>query len=87
MNGHAIEPATATDTQEVTVTPAVASGFMAFSRTMAGSGWNLVHPDSSVQRDWLRCPYPFFPTREDAAHAIKKSLPCGGDGRVVFVQL
>jgi len=87
MNEPIIEPATATDLQEVTVTPAVASGFMAFSRYQPGTGWNLVHPDSTLTRDWLRCPYPFFPTREDAAHAIQKALPGGGDGRVVFVQL
>ena len=82
-----IEPTTATDLQEVSVTPAVAFGFMAFSRYQPGADWNLVHPDPSLTRDWLRCPYPFFPTREDAAHAIQKALPGGGDGRVVFVQL
>ncbi len=74
---------------EVHITEARPSGWMAWYRFspseyfMVAYG-NFDHP----ARDAFRCPYPLFPTREDAIDAARQGmLERGGEVRVVQVTL
>lgn len=89
-----IKDATASDAAEIVITMARPSGWMAWysGSTPDYSGaqyWvqATIPYDASHKRDPHRCPYPLFETRQEAIDACAKSLPNGGQIRVVRITL
>ncbi len=85
-----ISDSAATLAQEVIITEARPSGWMAWYRFSQSDYFNQVydHAAASSARDYYRCPYPLFPTREDAIESARHCLrERGGEVRVVKVTL
>lgn len=73
---------------EIAVGPPKAAGWMAFCRPAAGGTWMQVYEQHPAPpRDFHRCPYPLFQTREAAIQAGQAQLPSGGELRLAFIQL
>ena len=82
---------TPSKTEELRIPYAKAQGWMAF--TSIGSDpdamqvWSQVYGLHNAERDMYRCPYPLFPTRDDAVAAAMKMLPNGGSVKLFKVEL
>ena len=74
---------------EVLITEARPSGWMAWYRYSTSEYFMVAYGNfDNNQRDSYRCPYPLFPTREDAIEAARFSLrDRGGEVRVVQITL
>lgn len=89
-----VKDSTASDAAEIIITPARASGWMAWYSSAnpdhtGGYYWMQGYgaPDLNGKRDPYRCPYPLFETRQDAIDACAKSMPNGGQIRMVKITL
>ena len=73
---------------EVHITEARPAGFMAWYRYADHEYFNHVCylPDQSLSRDYYRCPYPMFPSKQDAIEAAKFALH-GRSGEIRIVQV
>lgn len=79
----------ATKAAEVYITEARPSGWLAWYRFGPSDYFLAAYGnfDNHI-RDSYRCPYPLFPTREDAIQAAREGLrERGGEVRVVQVTL
>lgn len=85
-----IKEGTAQAVCEVVITEARPSGWLAWYRYGANDTFMQAYdkPSGNSERDHHRCPYPLFPSREDAIDAAKYYLRGrGGEVRVVKVTL
>lgn len=89
-----IKDATASDAAEIVITMAKPTGWMAWYSGASpdytgGQYWMqaTLFVDLQNKRDPYRCPYPLFETRQEAIDACAKSLPNGGQIRVVKITL
>lgn len=89
-----VKDGSASDAAEIVITMARPSGWMAWYSYgspdyMGGKLWTqaTLFFDAAQKRDPYRCPYPLFETRQDAIDACAKSLPNGGQIRVVRITL
>lgn len=74
---------------EVIITEARPQGWMAWYRFAPSEYFNQAYGNfDNSQRNYFRCPYPLFPTREDAIDAARAYLrERSGEIRVVQVTL
>jgi hypothetical protein len=75
---------------EVHITAARPGGWMAWYRFSSTEYFNQVYdtPSLKLDRDYYRCPYPLFPTREAAIDAARHAMhERGGEVRLVKVNL
>ena len=89
-----VKEASACEAAEIVITMARPSGWMAWYSSAqpdytGGVMWMqaTLFYDASNKRDPYRCPYPLFETRQEAIDACAKSLPNGGQIRVVKITL
>lgn len=85
-----VKEAAAEPAVEVLITEARPSGWMAWYRCGPSDYFNQVYdpPSLKLDRDYYRCPYPLFPTREDAIAAGRHAMrERGGELRVVQIRL
>ncbi len=74
---------------EVIITEARPQGWLAWYRFSQSEYFNQACGNfDNSQRNCFRCPYPLFPTREDAIDAARQNMrERGGEIRVVQVTL
>ena len=74
---------------EIIIREATPTGYMAWYRPNNTSYFNHVFGFKANEiRDYHRCPYPLFETKEDAIEAAKYALHgSGGEVRIVKVTL
>lgn len=85
-----IKEASATNAAEIIINQARPGGWMAWYRFGQTDFFNQVYekPNNNMDRDYYRCPYPLFTSRDDAIDAAKYQLRGrGGEIRVVQVTL
>lgn len=85
-----IKEGSVTQTAEVIIAEARPVGWMAWYRYSPTDYFSQVFdtPSIKIDRDYYRCPYPLFPTREDAIDAARYNLrERGGEVRVVRITL
>ena len=80
--------------EEIIIKTARPSGYMAWYSSATpdytgGQYWMqaTLFFDASNKRDPYRCPYPLFESRQEAIDACAKSMPNGGQIRVVKITL
>lgn len=84
-----IKEGTSSAPAEVVIREATPTGYMAWYRPSNTSYFNnVISFKPNETKDYHRCPYPLFETREDAIEAAKYALHgTGGEVRIVKVTL
>jgi hypothetical protein len=72
---------------EILVPPPKPEGWLAFYRWDSGTQWMVVSAPAGATYDRARCPWPLFPTKQEAALAGQAALPTGGTVKIVKVIL
>jgi hypothetical protein len=74
-------------TTEILIPPPKPEGWLAFYRWDSSAQWSMVSAPVAATYDRFRCPWPLFPTKQEAALAGQASLPQGGTLKIVKVIL
>ena len=85
-----IKEGQATQAAEVIITEARPSGWLAWFRFAPSDYFMQVYdtPSLKLDRDYYRCPYPLFPTKEIAIDAARHAMrERSGEVRIVKVTL
>jgi hypothetical protein len=89
MSDIEVSQATAKPAQTTLISPPEAAGWMCWYRTQTTTYWSNAYDHRfNESRDYLRCPYPLFETRELALEAGRRCLgSSGGELKTVHIQL
>lgn len=82
--------ATASQAETAVIPKAKAGGFLGFYRTDESCQWSQVYVWSTpgdYSRDYYRTPIPLSETRQEIIDAAAKSLPNGGEVKIVRIEL
>lgn len=69
------------------IPPAKAGGYLGFYRSSSTMQWSQVFVMSTPNHDYYRTPYPLSETRQEIIDAAAKSLPNGGEVKIVRIDL
>ena len=69
------------------IPPAKSGGYLGFYRDESSVEWIQVFVTSTPNHDYYRTPYPLSETRQEIIDAAAKSLPNGGEVKIVRIDL
>ena len=89
MNDIEVSQGPTTPAQTTIIQPPQAAGWMCWYRTASTTYWSQVYDHRTNEtRDYYRCPYPLFETRELALESGRRCLgSTGGELKTVYIQL
>ena len=89
MSDIELTQATAKPAQTTLISPPEAAGWLCWYRSSPTTYWSQVYEHQANQiRDYYRCPYPLFETREVAIESGRRCLgSSGGELKTVHIQL
>ena len=89
MSDIELTQATAKPAQTTIVQPPEASGWMGWYRTSPTTSWTQIYDHRTQEtRDYHRCPYPLFESREAVVESGRRCLgSSGGELKTVHIQL
>lgn len=89
MSDIELTQATAKPAQTTIVQPPEPAGWMCWYRNSTTTYWSQVYDHRHNEtRDYYRCPYPLFETRELAVESGRRCLgSTGGELKTVYIQL
>lgn len=89
MNDIELSQGTAKPAQTTIIQPPEASGWMGWYRTSPTTYWSQVYDHRTQEtRDYHRCPYPLFESREAVVESGRRCLgSSGGELKTVHIQL
>jgi hypothetical protein len=89
MSDIEVSQGTTKPAQTTIVQPPEASGWLCWYRTSSTTYWSNAYDHRIDQnRDYHRCPFPLFQTREDAIESGRRCLgSIGGELKTIHIQL
>ena len=89
MSDIELTQATAKPAQTTLISPPEAAGWLCWYRTSTSTYWSNAYDHRiNERRDYHRCPYPLFETREAALESGRRCLgSSGGELKTVHIQL